>query len=94
MSEAYAGRGAIRYDGAAAARGAADWLSLAAAPAFAIMALLAGTNALGGGQAEMLCSTAQTGSVLSGMVPMYLLMSAFHSAPWLRLISGHRGGMH
>ena len=26
-------------------------------------------------------------SPLSGMVPMYLLMSAFHSAPWLKLIS-------
>jgi len=25
---------------------------------------------------------------LGGMVPMYLLMSAFHSAPWLKLIAG------
>jgi hypothetical protein len=58
-------------------------LSLAAAPAFAIMALLAG--APGGGAADMLCSAAHT-SPLSGMVPMYLLMSAFHSAPWLRLL--------
>jgi hypothetical protein len=24
------------------------------------------------------------------MVPMYLLMSAFHSAPWLGLISRHK----
>ena len=92
MSEAYASGGAIRYDGAAAARGAANWLSLAAAPAFAIMALLAGTGALGGSQAEMLCSTAQNGSVLSGMVPMYLLMSAFHSGPWLRLVFNRRDG--
>jgi hypothetical protein len=29
---------------------------------------------------------------MGGMVPMYLLMSAFHSAPWLKLISGRRGG--
>jgi hypothetical protein len=26
------------------------------------------------------------------MVPMYLLMSAFHSAPWLKLIAGRRSG--
>ena len=26
----------------------------------------------------------------SGMVPMYLLMSAFHSAPLLRLVSSRR----
>jgi len=24
------------------------------------------------------------------MVPMYLLMSAFHSAPWLKLIASRR----
>jgi hypothetical protein len=38
----------------------------------------------------MLCSAAPDASPLSGMVPMYLLMSAFHSAPWLKLISGRR----
>ena len=46
MSEAHAGgcaSGAIRHEsGDAAALGAADWLCLAAAPTFAIMALLAG----------------------------------------------------
>jgi hypothetical protein len=31
-------------------------------------------------------------SALTGMVPMYLLMSAFHSAPWLKLISSRRSG--
>ena len=74
-------------DGAAVARAAADWLSLVAAPTFAMMALV--TAVLGGG-AEPLCLAAQGGSLLSGMVPMYLLMTAFHSAPWLRLISGRR----
>jgi hypothetical protein len=69
---------------APAARGAADWLSLAAAPTFAIMALL--TGVLGGPQ-DMLCTSAQDASPLSGMVPMYMLMSTFHSAPWLKLIS-------
>jgi hypothetical protein len=65
--------------------GAADGLSLAAAPAFAIMALV--TGFFSGGAMDALCSAAHGGSVLSGMVPMYLLMSAFHAGPWLRLIS-------
>ena len=91
MSEAYAGgraRGATHLEGGnAVAVGAADWLCLAAAPTFAIMAVL--TGILGGG---MICSATQDASPLSGMVPMYVLMSAFHSAPWLRLISGRRSG--
>ena len=62
-------------------------LSLVAAPTFAIMALLTG---VGGGPPDMICSTAQDAFPLSGMVPMYLLMSAFHSAPWLKLISSRR----
>jgi hypothetical protein len=89
MSEARTGgcgSGAIRYEnGNAAAAGVADWLYLAAAPTFAIMALL--TAVLGGG--SPLCSIA-TASPLTGMVPMYLLMSAFHLPPWLKLISGRR----
>jgi hypothetical protein len=70
--------------------GAADWLCLAAAPTFAMAALL--TALLGGGSPDMLCSGAQDASPLSGMVAMYLLMSAFHSAPWLKLISNRRSG--
>jgi len=70
--------------------GAADWLSLAAAPTFAFIALL--TGVFGGGSPDMLCSATHDASPLSGMVPMYLLMSAFHSAPWLRLLSSSRGG--
>jgi hypothetical protein len=62
---------------------AADGLALAASPTFAIMALLSGV--LGGGSAEMLCAAAQM-SPLSGMTTMYLLMSAFHAGPWLKLI--------
>ena len=69
--------------------GAGDWLCLAAAPAFAIMALLTGIS--GGGAADMLCSTADA-FPLGGMVPMYLLMSAFHLAPWLKLFSHRRNG--
>jgi hypothetical protein len=39
-----------------------------------------------GEDAGMMCSAAHGVSLLSGMLPMYLLMSAFHSAPWLKLI--------
>ena len=72
----------------ATGRGAVRWLSLAAAPTFAIMALL--TGVLGGGPPDVLCSAAHDASPLSGMVPMYLLMSAFHASPWLKLISSRR----
>jgi hypothetical protein len=64
-------------------------LSLAAAPVFAVMALL--TEVFGGGPVDALCSVAGA-SLLGGMVPMYLLMSAFHLAPWLKLIFNWRGG--
>ncbi len=70
-------------DGNRAASGAASFLYLAAAPTFAIMAVL---TALGAGS-DALCATARASS-LGGMVPMYLLMSAFHLAPWLKLIAG------
>ena len=66
----------------------AGWLGLAAAPTFAGMALATGIL---GGPPDMLCSAAQGVSPLGGMVPMYLLMGAFHSAPWLKLISSRRG---
>jgi hypothetical protein len=91
MSEAYASAGrAIRHQSSAAtARGAADWLSLAAAPTFAVMALL--TADLSGG-AEPLCSLSEHDSLISGMVPMYLLMSAFHSGAWLKLVDSRRNG--
>ena len=73
--------------GDAAALGAAGWLGLAAAPTFAVMALL---SCVTGGDADMMCSAAHAVSPLSGMVPMYVLMSAFHLAPWLKLISRRR----
>ncbi len=73
--------------GTAATRGLAGFLCLAATPTFAAMALL--TGVLGGGPVDGLCAAVR-GSPLNGMVPMYLLMSAFHSSPWLKLISGRR----
>jgi hypothetical protein len=71
------------------AAGAAAWLGLAAAPTFAAMALSSGS--LGAGQTDTLCSSAQEASLLSGMLPMYLLMSVFHLGPWLQLLSRWRG---
>lgn len=61
-----------------------DWLGLAAAPTFAIMALM--TGVLGAGQPDILCAAAHGASPLSGMPLMYLLMSAFHLRPWMKLI--------
>jgi hypothetical protein len=91
MSEACAGGSeSIPIRRNAAALGPAEWLSLAAAPTFAIMALL--TRVPGGDPLNMLCGPAPQTSPLSGMVPMYLLMSAFHTAPWLKLISRKRNG--
>ena len=76
-------------DKAAAAVGVAKWLCLATTPTFAIMALLTG---LDGSPMDRLCSSG-LGTPLSGMVPMYLFMSAFHSPPWLKLIFGRRGAV-
>jgi len=80
-------------EGSKAIAGFVRGLSLAAAPTFAVMALL--TGALDVGRANPLCSALQQASPLDGMGPMYLLMSVFHAAPWLSLIarrwtSGHR----
>ena len=72
--------------GATAAFRPAEWLCLAATPTFALMALL---TTLAEDPMDGLCPPGQ-GMPLSGMATMYLLMSAFHAAPWLRRISGRR----
>ncbi|WP_428664918.1 hypothetical protein [Reyranella sp.] len=64
----------------------ADWLSLAAMPTFAFMALL---TVLGGGP-DGLCSVGNERAPLTGMAAMYVLMSAFHSVPWLKLVFRRR----
>jgi len=71
--------------GDGAALRAANLSCFAAAPGFAIMALL--TSVFDGNPTGMLCAAAHGASALSGMVPMYVLMSVFHLAPWLRLIA-------
>jgi hypothetical protein len=70
--------------GDAAAPGAAGVLGLAAAPTFALMALLTG---VGTSEQQIFCSAMHDASPLGGMVPMYVLMAAFHLSPWLKLIS-------
>jgi hypothetical protein len=67
---------------AAATLAAADWLALAATPAFAVMALFAAMDA----PHDVLCSIASR--PMNGMVWMYALMSIRHSGPWLKLLSG------
>lgn len=63
---------------------AASWLSLAAAPTFALMAWIAATNA----SRISICSLAPEMLPVDPMALMYLLMSIFHIAPWLKLFSG------
>jgi len=74
--------------GKRAALCAADWLGLAAAPSFAVMALLTGFS--GVGTMAIICGRGAEPSWLGGMVPMYLLMSGFHSGSWLKLLADRR----
>jgi hypothetical protein len=53
-----------------------------------MMALL--TAFRGSSPPDMLCAATPHASPLSGMAVMYWLMSTFHTAPWLKLISSHR----
>lgn len=67
------------------------WLGLAAAPSFAGMALL--TSLLERGVPDIICAAGQGASPLGGMPLMYLLMSLFHLAPWLRLAADWRDSL-
>jgi hypothetical protein len=77
--------------GVLAASGATDWLGLAAAPTFAVMALW---TCFFSGRPDMLCMGTQDASPLNGMALMYALMSAFHVAPWLKLIFRQGAASH
>ncbi|MBO9560671.1 MAG: hypothetical protein J7515_19070 [Caulobacter sp.] len=63
---------------------ASGWLSLAATPTFAVMALATGVTdgSMGG-----LCAVQPP---FNGMVAMYALMAVFHAAPWIRLAARAR----
>ena len=67
---------------------AAGSLTLAASPAFALMAWLAATDA----PAIALCSSASGMLPIDGMGAMYVLMSLFHLSPWLNLAFGRSRG--
>ena len=66
-------------------RGIADWLGLAAAPAFAVMAVVSGVGDEG---RSALCTVAGGPAAWDGMAFMYLLMSLIHLPPWVRALSG------
>ncbi|MET2825766.1 hypothetical protein [Mesorhizobium shangrilense] len=91
MADIHAGAGGVIPENTKTATlGIADWLCLAAAPTFALMALL---TCVLGGSTSMMCMpeiSPLAGLPLTGMPAMYLLMSAFHLAPWLRVISGRQ----
>ena len=71
----------------AAATAVSKGLRFAAAPTFLIMALL--TAMLDRGLPDAFCSAAAN-PLTGGMAAMYSLMSAFHLAPWLKLLSRRR----
>jgi hypothetical protein len=77
--------GGVSAARSAAARRAAAWLHLAAAPTFAAMALATALDA-----SPMATMCGGDGWSLGGMAPMYLLMSAFHLGPWLETASRRR----
>ncbi|HLW28320.1 MAG TPA: hypothetical protein VKY54_11350 [Kiloniellales bacterium] len=58
------------------------WLRLAAAPTFAVMAWISAS----GSPAMTLCSAVSAIVPINDMTLMYLLMSLFHAAPWLKLL--------
>src|SRR5690348_823438 len=66
-------------------RSAADWLNLAATPTFAVMALV--THRAGVNGQSMMSSMSPSASPIDGMVPMYVMMSVFHAAAWIRLVA-------
>jgi hypothetical protein len=59
------------------------FLSLAPTPTFALLALLSASHETS--LQSLLCSSGHS-SPFTGMVFMYLLMSVFHSTPWIRVM--------
>ncbi|WP_129790813.1 hypothetical protein [Sphingosinicella sp. CPCC 101087] len=72
--------------GACQAQVGAGWLALAASPVFALMGLVAGFDA----PRPAFCASGSGILPIDDMTAMYLLMSLFHLAPWLKLASRSR----
>ncbi|MBL0937108.1 MAG: hypothetical protein IBJ07_20405 [Rhizobiaceae bacterium] len=62
---------------------AAEWLGLAAAPTFAVMACFSAVGTAG----MSMCSAASAFMPIDDMALMYALMSLFHLSPWMKLVS-------
>lgn len=60
---------------------AGDWLALAAAPTFALMAWISAADA----PHAAMCSSTPGFLPIDAMGRMYLLMAFFHVPPWLEL---------
>lgn len=67
----------------AATRKVGSWLGCAAAPTFALMAWVSAVGSPG----MSTCSATPAFMPLNDMALMYLLMSLFQLAPWLKLLS-------
>lgn len=81
--------GGAAESGGVPARCVGRWLSLAAAPTFAIMAL---ATALWGTGQDVPGMPMRGSSAMSPMALMYLLMGIFHAPAWLKLTVGRRRG--
>lgn len=66
----------------------ADWLGLAAAPSFAVLAILGAATS----RPDPVCAAGMSSFPFGDMPVMYLLMSLFHLPPWLRLVFGRGRG--
>ena len=81
--------GIIRRCVVLSAREAVRWLSLAASPTFAIMAVASLIH--GEGPIGVLCSAGGQGWPIGSMGFMYGLMTVFHFPPWIRLLGRQCG---
>jgi hypothetical protein len=64
--------------------GLTDWIGLAGAPIFAVLAVL--TTIPDGDAVGVLCGVAPA-SFLGGMNVMYALMAGLHIGPWIKLFA-------
>ena len=71
--------------GSPTALGLTGCLCPAAAPTFAMMALL--TGVMDSGRTDVLCAAMRAASPMAGMTSMYVLMSVFHLGPWMKLVT-------